>query len=48
VPPRDSRLFVVDIIDAIETIDGFIAGMARQEFFADRLRPGELHESVST
>jgi len=38
VPPRDWRLFVSDIIDAVEAIDGFAAGLAEGEFLADRLR----------
>jgi uncharacterized protein with HEPN domain len=38
VPPRDSRLFVADIIDAIETIDGFVSGLSEVELLGDRLR----------
>ena len=38
MPPRDWRLFVSDIIDAVEAIDGFTAGLAEGEFLADRIR----------
>jgi uncharacterized protein with HEPN domain len=30
MPPRKWRLFVADIIDAIDAIDGFTAGLTRQ------------------
>jgi uncharacterized protein with HEPN domain len=38
VPPRQWRLFVADIVDAIVAIDGYAAGLTKEEFFGDRLR----------
>lgn len=38
MPPRDWRLSVADIIDAIEAIQGYTAGLTQQEFLRDRLR----------
>jgi uncharacterized protein with HEPN domain len=38
VPPRQWRLFVADIVDAITAIDSYTAGLTREQFFADRLR----------
>jgi uncharacterized protein with HEPN domain len=32
---RDYRLYVQDILDAIESIESFIAGMSRETFLAD-------------
>ena len=37
-PPRQWRLFVADIVDAVEAIDSYAAGLTQPEFFADRLR----------
>jgi uncharacterized protein with HEPN domain len=38
VPPRQRRLFVADILDAIAAIDDYTAGLTPEEFFGDRLR----------
>jgi uncharacterized protein with HEPN domain len=38
VPPRQWRLFVADIVDAIAAIDDYTSGLTREEFFGDRLR----------
>ena len=38
MPPRQWRLFVADIMDAIAAIDGYTAGLTSEEFFGDRLR----------
>jgi uncharacterized protein with HEPN domain len=38
MPPRQWRLFVADIVDAIEAIDGYTAGLTREQFLGDRLR----------
>jgi uncharacterized protein with HEPN domain len=38
VPPREWRLFVADIIDAIEAIDAYTSGMSEDDFLRDRLR----------
>jgi uncharacterized protein with HEPN domain len=38
MPPRQWRLFVADIIDAIQAIDGYTAGLTREQFLGDRLR----------
>jgi uncharacterized protein with HEPN domain len=38
VPPRQWRLFVTDIVDAITAIDSYTAGLTREQFFGDRLR----------
>ena len=38
MPPRQWRLFVADIVDAIVAIDGYTAGLTTEEFFGDRLR----------
>jgi uncharacterized protein with HEPN domain len=38
VPPRQRRLFVADIVDAITAIDSYTAGLTREQLFGDRLR----------
>ena len=38
MPPRQWRLFVADIVDAITAIDAYTAGLTREQFFGDRLR----------
>ncbi len=38
MPPRQWRLFVADIVDAVVAIDDYTAGLTREEFFGDRLR----------
>jgi hypothetical protein len=38
MPRRQERLFVADIIDAIEAIDAYTAGLTREQFLGDRLR----------
>ena len=38
MPPRQWRLFVADIVDAIAAIDDYTTGLAREQFFGDRLR----------
>lgn len=38
MPPRQWRLFVADIVDAIVAIDVYTAGLTREQLFADRLR----------
>jgi uncharacterized protein with HEPN domain len=38
VPPRQWRLFVADIVEAVAAIDDYTAGLTQEEFFGDRLR----------
>jgi len=38
VPPRRWRLFVADIVDAIDAIGVYVADLTRDEFLGDRLR----------
>ena len=38
MPPRQWRLYVADIVDAITAIDTYTAGLTREQFFGDRLR----------
>jgi uncharacterized protein with HEPN domain len=38
MPPRQWRLFVADIVDAIEAIEGYSSGLTQEQFFGDRLR----------
>lgn len=38
MPPRQWRLFVADIVDAITAIDAYTAGLTREQLFGDRLR----------
>ena len=38
MPPRQWRLFVADIVDALQAIDSYTAGLTREQFCGDRLR----------
>ena len=38
MPPRQWRLFVADILDAITAIDSYTTELTREQLFADRLR----------
>lgn len=38
MPPRQWKLRIADIVDAIEAIDDFTSGRTRQQLFGDRMR----------
>ncbi len=38
MPPRHWRLFVADIVDAIQAIGGYTSGLAKAQLFDDRMR----------
>jgi uncharacterized protein with HEPN domain len=38
VPPRNWRLFIADIVDAVDAVGVYISGLTREEFLVDRLR----------
>lgn len=38
MPPRDWRLLIADIVDAIQAIDAYTTDLTQEQFAADRMR----------
>jgi len=47
VPHRHWRLFVADIIDAVEAVEQFTSGLTEEAFFNDRMRLDAVLKNLS-